>query len=177
MLQAKQVDGFPNYVVFSDGTVYSSYQKKFLKPGDTSGRNYPRAALWEKKTSKNCRVHRLVAEAFLPSVPGKHIINHKDGDKTNNNLDNLEWCTQSENHLHAHRIGLKPITTKQKAARARNFAKIDPKGVNNGRAKLTEAQVLEIRNSDRGQKELAEQYGISPAHVWRIRTNKLWKEL
>lgn len=46
------------------------------------------------------RVHRLVAETFLPKIDGKEFINHIDGDKTNNCVDNLEWCTASENEIH-----------------------------------------------------------------------------
>lgn len=48
----------------------------------------------------NLRVHRLVAETFLPKIDGKEFINHIDGDKTNNCVDNLEWCTASENEIH-----------------------------------------------------------------------------
>lgn len=53
---------------------------------------------------KNVRVHRIVAEAFIPPIAGKKFINHKDGDRTNNRIDNLEWCTASENELHKARV-------------------------------------------------------------------------
>lgn len=57
-----------------------------------------------------CSVHRLVAEAFLPKLEGKTIINHKDGNKQNNKVENLEWVTYSENTIHALRHGLRTIT-------------------------------------------------------------------
>lgn len=50
------------------------------------------------------RVHQLVAKAFIPFMPDKNMINHIDGDKTNNNVSNLEWCNNRENQLHASRI-------------------------------------------------------------------------
>lgn len=60
-------------------------------------------------------VHRVVAEAFLPKVEGKNEINHKDGNKHNNYLSNLEWCNRSENGKHAFVMGLhKPVTPKNK---------------------------------------------------------------
>lgn len=50
------------------------------------------------------KVHRIVAKTFLTDVDGKDLVNHKDGDKTNNYFENLEWCTNSENQIHAFRV-------------------------------------------------------------------------
>ena len=55
---------------------------------------------------KDFTIHKLVAEYFLPKIPGKTFINHKDGIKSHSYLSNLEWCTPQENTLHAHRMGL-----------------------------------------------------------------------
>lgn len=67
---------------------------------------YPVANLYKDNKFKQIPVHRLVAWAFLPNPHGYRYINHMDGNKLNNNLDNLEWCTQSHNVRHAFRTGL-----------------------------------------------------------------------
>ena len=67
---------------------------------------YERVELSKNKENKKYNIHRLVAEAFIPNKNNKPQINHIDGNKTNNKVENLEWCTQSENELHAYKIGL-----------------------------------------------------------------------
>lgn len=69
-------------------------------------RCYEKIILTKDNKSKLFSVHRLVAIHFIPNPEGKEFVNHKDGNKLNNNADNLEWCTRSENTIHAYKTGL-----------------------------------------------------------------------
>lgn len=64
---------------------------------------YKQCILFKDGKHKTKKVHRLVAEAFIERVCGKPQVNHKDGIRTNNDVDNLEWCNNSENQLHSYR--------------------------------------------------------------------------
>lgn len=74
---------------------------------------YEYVILQNNKKKKSKTVHRLVAEAFISNLENKKQVNHIDGNKLNNNVDNLEWSTPSENIKHSFRTGLKKPTRKQ----------------------------------------------------------------
>jgi hypothetical protein len=104
------LDDYPLYKISRDGRIYSKRCKRTTKLGDKSGY---KIAYIRDKSGKNRKmyVHRLVALAYIPN-PSRHpIVNHIDGNPSNNTVENLEWCTQSQNAQHAHDTGLN--TTKK----------------------------------------------------------------
>ena len=75
---------------------------KIMSPYDVHG--YKRIRIFKNKKQRSTSIHRLVAEAFLPNPLNKPFVNHKDGNKSNNVVTNLEWATESENVAHAFRV-------------------------------------------------------------------------
>lgn len=97
----KPIDNYPEYLIGKDGKIYSQKRKIFMKP---NGNRYRSITLSNSEGHKAFTIHRLVAIAYIPKISeDKCVVNHKDGDTHNNHVDNLEWVTQAENMLHAHR--------------------------------------------------------------------------
>lgn len=108
----KTIPNYETYFVTSEGNVFntnyhSTKQTQQLKY-DLSGKSkcYKRVTLCKNSITKRFVIHRLVALAFIPNPFNKPQVNHIDGNPSNNNMENLEWCTQSENMKHAFRTGL-----------------------------------------------------------------------
>lgn len=96
----KDIKGYEHYMVSNMGNVYSKIKGIILKPGD-NGRGYMFVNLHKNKTAKSFYIHRLVGDAFIKQVDGKPQINHKDCNKKNNHVENLEWVDNRENTDHA----------------------------------------------------------------------------
>jgi predicted XRE-type DNA-binding protein len=105
------IDNYPNYHVTRDGRIFNLANGLERKQRLTRGYHY--CALFGDNGRKDLLVHRLVAKAYLEPVEGKLEVNHKDGNKSNNSVDNLEWCNRSENMYHAHEKELKGKLTRQ----------------------------------------------------------------
>jgi hypothetical protein len=91
-----------DYIIHKNGVVTSSNGKCLKQYQTPNGYLQVSIKINGKYTKK--LVHRLVAEKYIPNNENKPCVNHKDGNKHNNNVDNLEWCTYSENELHSHRV-------------------------------------------------------------------------
>ena len=99
------------------------------------------------KNGRKChKVHRLVAIAFLPNPRNLREVNHKDGDKTNNNVSNLEWVSSSENKAHSYITGLRPT-------------RISVKDTVNIRKRVLHGET---------QTSLAKEYGVHFSYIWKI---------
>lgn len=91
--------------------------------------SYPYISLTDKNGIQfRTRVHRLVAEAFIPNPNNLPQVNHKDGNKANNHVDNLEWCTCRDNLIHSFNTGLHPNENFEKEAGKRSIRVVCPSG-------------------------------------------------
>lgn len=103
----KDVIGYEGFYEISNfGNVKSLYTNKILKSDSVDKFGYVRFSATKNKIQKIKRVHRLVAEMFIPNPNNLPQVNHKDGNKLNNHVNNLEWCSDSENKKHAYKTGL-----------------------------------------------------------------------
>jgi hypothetical protein len=149
------------YKVSSLGRVYSC-TKKVIRKFHVVNTGYYMVDLNKNGARKKFYVHRLVATQFLENSDNKPNVNHKDLSRTNNEVTNLEWCTFSENAVHAIENGAVPM------------------GSNRRSSKLNEEQVLEIKEllcRRVKQGDIARRFNISEPTISEIKTGKYWKHI
>lgn len=162
-IMIKAIKDYPDYLISSIGEVWSRKRKKYLK-WCLNHDGYRQVILYcENGKAKTCTIHRLVLKTFVGMPLNNQESRHINGIRTDNSLENLCWGTKKENAADRTRHG----TTS--------------KGENHGRAKLTEADVQDIRryyaSGCYSQYELAKIFNINQVHVGRIVRHKTWKHI
>jgi hypothetical protein len=150
-----------HYILYSDGRVYSKYRERFLK-GSPNSDGYIQVAL----NGKLLKLHRLIAEHFIPVDPDKLIVNHINGIKIDNRVENLEWCTRLHNVRHAYANNL--------------MTNAVHRGSKNGWAKLSEAQVIDIKTklrSGMSQTAIAKEFSVHVSTIHLIKKERNWGHL
>lgn len=164
----KAIPGYEGlYEADSNGIIWS------LRHPRTGGRKalniylntkgYPHVTLHKDKVRQNFRTHRIIAKLFIPNPNNLPEVNHLDGNKQNNSVSNLEWCTGKENVRHSFEV----------IGRQRFF------GEENAVSKLTQEQVKTIwyMRNDMSRPELARRYNVTATCIYNIHKQLSWKWL
>lgn len=157
------VKSFEMYRIYPDGRVKSDITDKFLTPiTNTAGPGYKMVRLSNTRGLRVwAKIHRLVANAFIPNPSKLPVVNHLDGNSMNNDVSNLEWTTNSGNLKHSYLLGKK-----------------SSKGIKNGNAKLTDKNVKQIRleySTGIKEKQIAKKFGVTYTAIYQITRNRTWK--
>ncbi len=152
------INNFQNYFVSINGDIHSNYSGAIKKLRySLCGSGYRIVHLYRNKKRYTKMIHRLVAETYLDDI--NEQVNHKDGNKLNNNLDNLEWVSASENMAHAVRTGLRrkpPI-----------------------KRKLSDEQALTVLtfNNMSMDKDFAKLYDVDKSSICNVRNRKSYRDI
>jgi hypothetical protein len=168
------------YFVTKEGLVFSKNYRNTNSAKQLSAakdhKGYLRVGLIINSKLSTRKVHRLIAECFLPNPLNKPCVNHKNGIKDDNRIENLEWVTYKENTTHAINNNLFSFQTSEKSVN------INPKkGELNGQSVLTETDVLKIRALFKPRvytrKKLSLEFGVSEATIKDVILRKSWKHI
>lgn len=167
-IEWRSIPGYEGlYEVSNDGQVKrlggtpKCHHERNLRPSNRHG--YPTVALCKNGKPNSFEVHRLVTRAFI-GKQGNLWVNHKNGNKTDNRLENLEYLTPGENTKHAYVIGMQPSR----------------KGEGNGRSKWSGELVILVRKlaeSGVSRKEICRRFGVSKTWLQNVITNQLWSHI
>lgn len=170
MINAQELkrSNWHGYQVDTDGNVYSKKTGNKMKLG-LSQKGYSQVSV--SVNGKECcrKVHRIVAEAFIPNPCNKPTVNHKDLNKLNNCVDNLEWATHKEQVVHAVSMDVRA-----------NWKK-DLKGTKHTQTKLTDSDVLEIRRihseGELNYPQIGKMFKIGRSGISHIVQRRSWSHI
>ncbi len=180
-VEAMNHPDFSKYEITSDGKVFSldyNHTGERREIRQSLKRGYPTVGIVNNEGIRKHRpVHRLVAETYIPNTKGKREVNHLDGIKANNDVSNLEWCTSSENQLHAFKVGLQ----KSRGSNVNG----NSQGSKLPQSKMTEKIVEDMRVWHKEIKGLIREpwklFGISRNTFWyaisETSKNRTWKHV
>lgn len=152
---------YKNYIVTKEGSIISKYTGKQLYV-HTNKKGYQFVRMYVDGIAKTYLVHRVIAEVHIPSMVGKYEVNHKDGNKANNAVWNLEWVTAKENVKHAVDTGLVK------------------RGSDRPNAKLSDEKVLKMRSlREQGMNyyELGRLFDMSYQSAHRVCTRQTYTHI
>jgi hypothetical protein len=150
------IDGWPGYWIYSDGRIWSDRANGRFLVKTITFRGYVRYTLCKNGKQKAIVAHRLVAEAFIPNPENKPQVNHINGNKLDNRVENLEWNTAKENMRHAIAAGLIDNTKERSKV-----------------SKLTEKKALEIveliKKGELSSEQISKMYNVSRHTIGNIK--------
>lgn len=176
----KEIPGSLHYAISNQGKIkrlehkkwnknnnsYSLFKEKYLSVSFNNTKKYGRIAVYYKDGTKKVEsIHRLVASCFLPNPYNLPQVNHIDGNKTNNYVSNLEWCTGKENMQH--RINILKVKPWKNGSEC-NFHK------------LTEKEIYEIADLIKKgvrKNKIAKMYSVVPSTITELSSGRSWKHL
>lgn len=168
----KDIPGYEGlYQVSNTGTVKALQVQKLrgrgfqVRPEKTlrhqlSSNGYLKITLFSDNKRVDTHAHRLVALTFIPNPENKKTVNHKNGIKTDNRVENLEWATCKEQINHADNTGLRKV-----------------RGEDCKLSKLKELDIIAIRNSTEPTSNLATTYKVNRTCIHKIRKNEIWRHI
>jgi len=151
----------PRININKSGIIIS--KEKFVKL-HKSKQGYVSLSLNKNGAKRTQYLHRLLANTFIPNTENKPQVNHKNGIKNDNRLENLEWTTSKENIIHARDKGLR----------------LAPRGDSHSSSKLTEVEVLDIKKRLRNKEKqinISKLYNVSTSNITLIKIGKIWSHI